>query len=100
MISIKLAFFLLAPIFGLISFFTLRHYNSGLGGSLRSKTWALRIGILSGICFIVTIVFYFISADFELNIKITNKNLDRFFTLLNGLILIGGIIQNARAKSE
>jgi hypothetical protein len=99
-ISFKLAFFILAPIFAIIAFVCLRHYNSGLGGSLRKKAWALRIGIISGICFIIAFIFYFVAPKADVDFNISPKNLDWIFTILNGIILLGGYLQNEKAKEN
>jgi len=58
--SIKIFLIICGPILGLISFILLRHYNSGLGGSLYSKRWYLRIGITIFLFSLTSFIFYFI----------------------------------------
>ena len=58
--SIKVLFLLSTIFFGLIALVLIRHFNSGIGGSLASKRWALIIGSLSLIISIGSAAFFLI----------------------------------------
>lgn len=56
---IKIVLIIGGPLFGFITFLLLRHYNSGLGGSLYSKRWFLRIAVITLLLSLTSIVLYF-----------------------------------------
>ena len=58
--SLKISLIIVGPLLGLITFLLLRHYNSGLGGSLYSKRWYLRISIVTFLLSITFISLHFI----------------------------------------
>lgn len=74
--TIRLILIISSPIFGIISYLTLSYYNSGQGGSLNSKRGYLKIGILTILLSIISLILYFINPIFLYDIfnsQIINK---------------------------
>ena len=87
----RLILIIISPLLGFISIRFLRYYNSGIGGSLYSKRWYLRIGILALLLSIFSLVLYFINPVFIIK-NFTNHFFENFGELKWFEIIVNGLI--------
>lgn len=87
---IKLVLLLSCPFFGVVSILLLKYYNSGLGGSLKSKRIYLIFAIIALILSILLLILYFLYPVGLDNIMWKLYNMNWFDIIINGLV--GGII--------
>lgn len=91
MTTIRLILITSSPLLGFISILLLRHYNSGLGGSLYYKRWYLRIGIIAILLSLISIVLYFVNPIFIAN-SFNNNVIHRLSELKWFEIIVNGIV--------
>ena len=88
--TIKIVLIICGPLFGLITFFLLKNYNSGYG-TLALKRWVIRTAFFTLLLFITSIILYFIipeQQDKILNNKMMVKinDIEKSIGILNEYI--------------